>query len=167
MSQYIFPTLSLPERLVNWQLTENGGGAPANRLYSSNERLLNSQFSTLKLDIGGQYAGFGGSAQPVIPGKIYRVNIFYQVNAAWPNGLYLRYNESTVFPQGGFVTFGNRSGVTDFIASGAIATVNTWLSFTGNYVVPAGVNWVSPTVYAYPGPANSSIWFDWFDLVPV
>ncbi len=101
-------------------------------------------------------------AIPVVAGKTYNVSLSVTSDGATTSGLYFRMAEfGTAAPSGGFVTQtgsgSSQASQTDLMANAAIPA--SWTKYTFAYTVPAGVYWVSPTIYNYiNGPLN--MWFD-------
>lgn len=98
----------------------------------------------------------GYRALPVVPGEVYTFAVKVRGSAAASVGLYLRMNEAGSSFSGTWVTLSTRSSITDFVGNGAIPA--TWTTYEYQYTVPAGVYWVSPSIYNYG--SGVTLYFD-------
>jgi hypothetical protein len=101
---------------------------------------------------------FGCRAIPVNPGDTYTYRVKLRGVTGTASGLYLRSNEKTTYPAGDFITVTNRTSFTDFVSGGPVPV--SWTLYEGMYTVPAGIYWISFSIYNYTGGPAGGIYFD-------
>ena len=104
--------------------------------------------------LGKTAAGVGtvfasGLAIPVKPGQTYLIKASIIGDTARASGLYIRMQEKSAAPSSGIVDITNRTSATDLLSNAPVAT--SYVDYTYNYTVPAGIYFVSPAIGNYTG----------------
>jgi len=110
----------------------------------------------------GTNAGEGYRAIAVKPGVTYSVRLFLKHSNG--NGTYyVRLNEKSTYPTGDYVTSALRTSFTDLASALNNSTITTWTLQEYTYTVPAGIYWVSPSVYNW-GPSTGTLDYDAIEI---
>jgi hypothetical protein len=134
----------------DWAVVEGSGSFS----YSSADKTDGSR----SLLTGAPTQAVGSKAIPVNPGDTYVVFIKLMGAAGAASGLYIRMQERSAYPDGGYVTSANRTSFTDLLANGAVPS--SWTIYEYTYTVPSGIYWASFSIYNWTDGPSGGIYFD-------
>jgi hypothetical protein len=107
---------------------------------------------------GSGTSAYGCRPFPVVPGRKYIVRGAYKSNVATATGCYFRMSYSADYPAADTMSSVNRTGFTDLLSNGAIAT--SWTYGTYSWTCPAGVYWASACFYRWTAMGANWLIFD-------
>lgn len=147
---------------VLWAAAESTGTLATFTADTSDKAGGSASFRITKASTGDGYAR-SSLAFPVIAGETYNVKVKVKGSSATGSGLYVRMSEKASRPSTGYIGVGSfaesdaRDSLTDLVTAGPVPSA--WTGYDFNYTVPAGVFWVSLTIYDWIG-GPTSLWFD-------
>lgn len=144
-----------------WAIIEGGGGTLS--VNSGNVIGGRYNFALDKPDTGTAF-GVGARAVEVTPGRKYLFGVWLRGSGATAGGLFLRMSYRDTPPPGDYINAGNRSGMTDFVASGPYPLEYQRYQFV--WTAPANAKWVSVGVYNWLGGPTGAV-FDEASLQPL
>ena len=113
---------------------------------------------------GGSGAAYGYKAISVVPGRTYSLRLWLHHSNG--NGTYyVRMSEKQTYPTGDYVTSALRNSFTSLANNLPNSNITSWTEYSFTYTVPAGINWVSLSLYNW-GPSTGNLHFDAVEFRP-
>lgn len=155
----LVPNPSAEDDVAAWAIVESFGGGGSFYTNQTFKTGGDRAFVLAKAAVGDGCAA-GCRQIPVIPGETYQVSVKVLCNVASAGGLWIRMQESTTKQASGYVTAANRTSTTDLVAGGTTPTA--WTPYAFTYTVPAGIYYVSFSVYNWvtSGTTVQMFWDD-------